>query len=363
MKFLKVNGLKYAVYLVSVTILILLAFNTFITLKIHKQLARVGTKHGRWPVGAYIYDRNIGFDFAQNVSGPIDNGMFYVKSHQFGYRIGKDEDPVTYQPGGILSLGCSFTYGDEVEAEQTFTQLTADALHLPAYNYGICSFSYTHALLKAQKLKDQGMLDKLQPTYVVLGCWSGLPERSRSPFPPLASRNIPMPAAYMTKEGNEVKIQYPMNIQGLFDLIESYRNDGTSLTFRRFVKIFISAPRYIYLYLKNNRIAQKLKMGAYKSDVSDFEVYDFYFSRIESIFSGHNARIIVLFMPNKPEEGPDNALKQALAKHPGIIFADGLHSLQTHRVSILDYVGIHPTPVAHRAYAQEILDVLWRKQE
>jgi hypothetical protein len=360
MKYLNSKSLKYLVYLVIVTFVILVAFNTILTLKIHKQLARIGSKHGRWPVGAYIYDPNIGFDFAAGISGPIGNGTFYVKSHQMGYRIGKDTDQVSWQPGGLLSLGCSFTYGDEVEADQTFTELAAEGLNIPAYNYGICSFSYTHAILKAQKLKDQGILSQLQPKYVVLGCWSGLPDRSKSPFPPLASGNIPLPAAYLTKDGNAVKVQYPMNIQGLFDLIESYRHDGTSLTFKRFAKIFFSAPKYFFLYMKNQSVAGKLKAGTFNKSLSEYEVYDFYFSAIERIFKEYNSKIIVLFMPNKPEEGPDTALKQAMAKHPDIIFANGLRGLHRNGVSILDYVGIHPAPAAHQAYSQEILTVIGR---
>ena len=112
--------------------------------------------------------------------------MKYLSSKKLKYRIGEQEDAVSYQPGGIMSLGCSFIYGDEVNADDTFTQLIADSLELPAYNYGVCSFSYTHALLKAQKLKNEGVLDKLQPKYVILGCWKGFPEQSGSPFPPAA---------------------------------------------------------------------------------------------------------------------------------------------------------------------------------
>jgi hypothetical protein len=343
--------------MVSVIVLILAVFNTLITLRIHKQLVQVVSKEGRWPVGAYIYDRSIGFDFASNISGPIkQKGSFYVKSHQFGYRIGESEDPVSYRPGGLLSLGCSFTYGDEVESGQTFTQLAADSLNIPAYNYGICSFSYIHALLKAQKLKDQGTLDKLQPKYVVLGCWSGLPDRSRSPFPPLASKNIPLPAAYLTKDKTDLKIQYPEKIQDIFSMIELYRNEGTGLSFKRFMKIFSAAPRYMFLFVKNNQLAKKLKSGSFNNDVSDYEVYDFYFSGIESIFSGYGSRIIVLFMPNKINEQPDDALKQAIADHPGIIFVNGLQAIQEYGVPNRDFVGVHPQPAAHKAFAREIVD-------
>jgi len=356
MRYMNSKRLKYLVYMVSVIILILVVFDTFITIRIHKQLVKAVSKERRWPAGAYIYDKSIGFDFASNISGPINNKNFYVKSHQLGFRIGESEDPDSYKPGGLLSLGCSFTYGDQVEAEETFTRLAADGLNIPAYNYGICSFSYIHALLKAQKLKDHGVLDKLQPKYVVLGCWTGLPERSRSPSPPLASRSIPLPAAYLTKDGSDLKIQYPPNTHNVFSMIELYRKEGARLSFKKFVKIFIAVPRVIYLWVNNNRLAKELKSGTFKNDVSDYEVYDFYFSGIENVFSDYGSQIIVLFMPNKNNEPPDKALKKALADHPGIIFADGLQAIQKYGVTSRDYVGIHPKSAAHKAYAKEIID-------
>jgi hypothetical protein len=359
MGYLNSKRLKYLGYMTAVIVLILAVFNTIITIQIHKQLVRVVSKPGRWPVGAYVYDKTIGFDFASGISGKIDDGSFYVKSHQLGYRIGESEDAISYRPGGILSLGCSFTYGDEVNSEQTFTRLAADALGLPSYNYGICSFSYIHALLKAQKLKDEGVLDKLQPGYVILGCWSGLPDRSRSPFPPLASKSLPLPAAYLDKDGKDLKIQYPMKMRHIFDMVDLYRKEGTGLSFKKFGKIFSSVPRYIFLYLKYNRLAQGLKIGTFQNNVSDYEVYDFYFSGIESLFSGYGSRIIVLFMPSKYfNEQPDSALLKAVANHPGIIFVDGYQAIQKHGVPARDYTIRHPQPPAHRAYAQEIIDAI-----
>jgi hypothetical protein len=355
--------LKYLAYMTSIVVIILAAFNTVITFQIHKQLVKVVSNPGRWPAGAYVYDQSIGFDFATDISGKIgDGGSFYVKSHHLGYRIAEKEDAASYRPGGILSLGCSFTYGDEVNSEQTFTQLAADGMGIPAYNYGICSFSYTHALLKAQKLKAEGVLDKLQPRYVILGCWSGLPERSVTPFPPMASKSLPLPAAYLVKDGNDLKIQSPMKIRHIFGMVEMYRQEGTGMSFRKFIRIFTAAPRYVHLYLKYNRLAQGMKMKSFKNSVTDAEVYEFYFTGIEDLFSSYNSRIIVLFMPNKySDEQPGDALLEALARHPAILFADGYQALQRYGVPSREYAIRHPQPAAHRAYSLEVLNAVKQK--
>lgn len=358
MKYLSAKRVKYLVYMLSVIILILAAFNTYFTLRFHHQLSKIASKPGRWPAGAYIYDKAIGFDFAPGISGYIGDRSYYVKSHQLGYRIGEHEDAGSYRPGGILSLGCSFTYGDEVNSEQTFTQVAADSLNIPAYNYGICSFSYIHALLKARKLKKEGVLDKLQPAYVVLGCWSGLPNRSRTPFPPIEARSLPFPTAYLTKENGGPEIKYPIRIRNVFSMVELYRKEGPGLSFRKFARIFFSAPRYLYLFTKYNKLVQDIRSRTFRNDVKDIEVYDFYFSGIKEVFSDDDTRILVLFMPRRSDEKPDRALKEALAKHPEIILVNGLEAIQKYGVATRDYQAQHPQPAAHNSYGREIVHAI-----
>lgn len=358
MKYLNSKNLKYIIYMFSVIVLIFTAFNIYLTIRIHDELGKMALKPSRWPVGAYIYDKEIGFDFAPNISGHIQDRSFYVKSHQLGYRIGEHEDAVSYQPGGILSLGCSLTYGDEVEVEQAFTQLIADSLNLPAYNYGVCSFSYIHALVKAQKLKDKGVLDKLQPKYVILGCWKGLLNRSRTPFPPIASKNIPLTATYLAKDEGGLNIEYPLSTRHIFELATMYRKEGPDLSIGKFVKIFMAVPRFVYVYLKNNRLSQKMRKLKSNTGVSEYDVYDFYFTGIENLFSSPQTRIIVLFMPNRANDHPDKALIKAIANHPDIIFVNGFQAVKKHGVSTRDYQGKHPRPAAHQAYALEAIGLM-----
>ena len=358
MKYLSKKKLNYIIYMISVVVLIFIAFDLYLTLRIHNELGKMASKPGRWPAGSYVYDKEIGFDFATNISNYIQDSSFYVKSHQLGYRIGKHEDSVSNQPGGILSLGCSLTYGDEVESEQTFTQLIADSLNIPAYNYGVCSFSYIHALLKAKKLVAQGVVEKLQPEYVILGCWKGLLNRSRSPFPPIASKNIPLTAAYLVNGEDSLKIEYPLSARQFFELGTMYRRDGPELSLDKFTKIFTSVPRFVYIYLKNNRLTKKMRGYNSVNKVSDYDVYNFYFSGIEDIFSSSKTRIIVLFMPVNIKDKPDKALIKAMADHPEIIFVDGLQAVKKYKAPVTSYRGKHPQPEAHNAYALETLDLL-----
>ena len=114
MNYLNKKRRNFIIYMVVVIVLIFAVFNTVLTFKIHNQLEKMAQNPGRWPAGAYVYDPGIGFDFSPNISGYISDSSYYVKSHKFGYRIAENDDPDTYQSGGVLSLGCSVTYGDEV---------------------------------------------------------------------------------------------------------------------------------------------------------------------------------------------------------------------------------------------------------
>jgi len=358
MTLIRSKRISFILYVAIVLLVMLIGFNVFFTIRIHNQLAGIVSQPGKWPPGSYIYDPVIGFDFAAYISEPIGDGSFYVKSHRFGYRIGENEDADAWAPGGVLSLGCSFTYGDEVESEQTFTQVLADSLSVPAYNYGVSSFSYVHALLKARNLEEQGVLDSLKPAYVVLGCWYGLPNRTISPNPPIASKNMPFVAAHLVKDESGLHIHPPSRTEHAFELINIYRTTGPGLSFRKFMKIFMIAPQYLNLILSGKQGKGRAGKPDPASMISDFEIYDYYFTGIEEIFSPYRARIIVLYMPNSPNEKPGPELLEAVSRHPGIIFVNGQDALTHYGVPASEFQAKHPQPAAHSAYARAMLKAL-----
>jgi hypothetical protein len=111
--------------------------------------------------------------------------------------------------------------------------------------------------------------------------------------------------------------------------------------------------------MKSSRSAVAMNSAARSGQVTDFEVYDFYFSGIEKVFSGYNTTIIMLFMPNlNSDELPDRALIEAVAAHPGIIPVNGLHAIQLYDVSVRDYMRKHPQPPAHMAYARLLANTI-----
>lgn len=51
-------------------------------------------------------------------------------------------------------------------------------------------------------------------------------------------------------------------------------------------------------------------------------------------------------------------MKKAIAKHPNIVFVNGLQALKKYSIPTRDYQRIHPQPTAHIAYAQETIGLI-----
>ncbi len=121
----------------------------------------------RWPLDVYGYHKTIGYEQTPGVSVRLLDRSFTSRTHELGFRIPLAQDQRTVGPGGLLSVGCSFTFvGGEI-------------LGIPSYNYGVSSYSYIGAPLKLEELEQRGLFDQLQPSAIVLGA-GGAPLSSRN---------------------------------------------------------------------------------------------------------------------------------------------------------------------------------------
>ncbi|HJQ83710.1 MAG TPA: hypothetical protein VKA21_06535 [Candidatus Binatia bacterium] len=115
-----------------------------------------------------------------------------VKVDRLGFRIpvsASSETPL--QPGGVMGIGCSFTFGHGIPAEGTVPFLLGEALHLPAYNLGVCGYATPAAYLSLKR-----HLPVVKPSVVVYTFANFHIERSFMPSAP-ASR---IAAPYLTSE-------------------------------------------------------------------------------------------------------------------------------------------------------------------
>lgn len=331
---------------VFVIILMLFGINSYFAVKYMNAKSVM-----RWPKGA-LRSSIAGHEPTPSFSSSMLDGSFFIHSHKLGYRIPKFADDSSIKEGGILSVGCSFTYGDGVEAEQTFTYLIADSLHLPSYNYGVPSYSYANSISQLKELKYRGILDKLKPATIILGAGNWLPERSLSPFYPTGHNGLPRVGPYIIKKDNIIQIIKPP--RALYIKYEHYIiredvnnvRDKIKLNLKNFCLMSLITPRILY--------AEFIKKNYKRADISSVELYNFVISEIKKIISPYRMRFVILWMPLEENESLDEGLKEAVEEHSDVILVDGSDAIRKHRIETRG----HPSPEAHRAYAQEVIATL-----
>ena len=325
----------------------------YYTVSYHRTLV-----NARWPLGVYEYDAVLGYRMSPGFSARLLDGSFHTRTHALGYRIPEFADPVGVNPGGVMSIGCSFTYGDDVEAEQTFTYLVGERLGRPAYNYGVCAYSYATMLLQLRGLQESGVLDRLRPSVLILGVGDWLVVRSFSSFMPSDELQYAYP--YVRVRDGMLEIAPPPDVFSLdhmFRLQRAYFPEGrrdVPLTPWRFLLLAREVPRVLYANLLGNRERARL-MERYP--VASERLYDFVLREIETITSAVQMRLIVLWMATRPQQELDPGLRAAVAQHPEVELVDGGEALRRDGVAPQEYCcGRHPGPHAHRAYARAIAD-------
>lgn len=138
-----------------------------------------------WPPGAFSHIPKAGYAPTPGYNGTVASKQPYlrfdVRIHELGYRIPAEADQRHFSPGGILTLGCSFTYGDEVDSPWTqhaSQRLFEENGERMGYNFGCTCYSYAEMIRRFELLESNGILKILEPQHVVIGGMYQLAERS-----------------------------------------------------------------------------------------------------------------------------------------------------------------------------------------
>ena len=109
-----------------------------------------------------------------------------------GFRVPVGDTP-TESHGSplVLTLGCSFTYGDAVYARDTYPYLVGQSLKGTTKNAGCCSCGLSQMLILAGKL-----IPSHKPDYLIVQYSPWLISRSLSPFSPTYGGKSPAPYFY-----------------------------------------------------------------------------------------------------------------------------------------------------------------------
>jgi hypothetical protein len=321
-------------------------------------------KHHRWhprTVGSvYRADKRYGY-----FPKPNSAAFFTIRGRQrvplifdaYGFRV-----PVrkwqTVHPyrGGILFLGCSFTLGDGVAAENTFPELVGNALDIRGMNAGMSGGGLCQMILRA---RDE--IPRFKPKYVVAQYAIWMVSRSQRYYRPTDYGKTPGPFFYES-EGN-IDIYPPVFTTINFDVpIAKYARKGL-LPFTWHVGL----PLYIHddFYVALTSIRRFLGIIP-KPVESEAAVVEYTYKEIEKICRANGARMVILKLYMGLEEMPSYGVETL-----GIPVVDTLEPLASHlpertmETWRMTYqfmkgkpprlVDIHPNAAAHRIIADTVI--------
>ncbi|MHC1725901.1 MAG: SGNH/GDSL hydrolase family protein [Syntrophobacteraceae bacterium] len=135
-----------------------------------------------------------------------------------GFRAPFEPGTVSNPKPLILVLGCSFTYGDGVSAEETYPYLVAQSMNGTVKNAGVCSYGLSQMLVLAKRL-----VPLYKPDYLLVQYSTWLVDRAQAPFAPTDYGKLPVPFFY--EKDHKLVLYPPVFLSKVFDLpFDSYRN-------------------------------------------------------------------------------------------------------------------------------------------
>jgi len=213
-------------------------------IKMYKTLINYNWKYENYAV----YNKNASYQIKNNLKNIIIHypvnyvgkpGCFYInttiKTNNLGYRIRFSEDYYKYSTGGILGMGCSFLYGNEINQEETLLYKISNWLNIPSYNFAVGAYSLSSMILRLKDLEENGIFKILKPKVLLLGIGSWQYTRSISPFIPQSADDFPVTYPYIKKDWGKVKLSNDFNIFSLkyaFKIKEKYQTSKNENLFR-----------------------------------------------------------------------------------------------------------------------------------
>ncbi len=264
-----------------------------------------------------------------------------------GFRVPVvDRSALTDDGPLILALGCSYTYGDAMYAEDTFSYQIARYLRGNVNNAGVCGYGYAHILILARRL-----IPKTQPDYVIVQYSKWLTDRAQQPFGPSYGGKIAFP--YFVLDQGKLAIQPPVFSTMVCDLaLDSYRKSPKSFTDYFHFIAEIGFPLFLHddYYMAKYFIMRALKLlptPERNRSLIESEV----FREIGDIVRNNGSRLIIVIIGNN--EKPVNYNRNIFPRDA--IVVDG-HAALLDRLSLITYEN-YVSEYAHwRGWPSRIVD-------
>ncbi len=265
-----------------------------------------GTQYGtesRWVGKAYAYHETFGYFPRQNVETQhsLPGGQPYaIAFDDSGFRVSSlnqrddtDDTDDTDDEFQILFLGCSFTQGFGLPAEQTFSHIAAKQLDAIPLNAGVTGWGLSQMVLRARDV-----IPKLKPDLVVAQYSNWLPSRSVKLFSQATWGKSPVP--YFYEAEGVVDIHKPV-----FDAIK-FKLPIAEYSERGFLPFVwkVGLPLIVHDDYQALATFVKQNLGVCPSPTTQNRAVDYAYHEIKKMCEIYGSEMIILQLPLDHDDYP-----------------------------------------------------------
>lgn len=320
-----------------------------------------------WSGQVHAFDAELGYAPIPNSQGahtfPVgpDIPMQYDK---YGFRVPVGSINAWPKPHPLLlTLGCSFSYGDACYAEDTYPYLVGRYLQGYTMNAGVCGYGLSQMFLLAQKL-----IPTHTPDYVIVQYSAWLVERAQNPFAPTYAGKLSVP--YFFENNGEFVLHAPVFDEYLdrLPLVERYTQ--AQKTILNFFSFFMACGAPLLFHDDVNmtlyHVRKSLRLippPSRKRELIETYVYH----EIAKIAHTYDSQMIIVVLGENHE--PVIVPKHIVSENTIVVNAHSTLLQRLPRKTAGDYyklyahwrglppqlVDKHPNPYAHKIIAKEIV--------
>lgn len=335
--------------------------------------AQVKAKATMASPGVFASDPQLGFAPRSDAQGT----MYMPEAPDVPVRYDADRfrvpaDDRSWRRGApvVLALGCSFTHGDGVLAEQAFPYQLGVQLGGSERNAGFAAYGLAQIFLQARLL-----IPSLRPAVVVVEYAPWLVTRALSQFAPTGVEHRPQP--YFGTRDGALSLQPPLfPAQGFGLDAASFRDSPRGLVDFGAFAARVAVPLFVRDDLAWALFRVRQATGRVAPPASDRPaVVGLVYEEIAALCEANGCRVVVLVL-GAPWEAPAAAELQRLKDVKGVTLVDGSDYLMRRlptpdaEVFLQTYAHVggepphlidpHPNATAHRLLAEAVAEALRR---
>ncbi len=273
---------------------------------------------------------------------------------EFGFRVPESGRSDRVE-GGLLTLGCSFTFGQACRAEDTYAYQLGARLGLAVANAGVCGYGLQHTLLQARR-----WIPQIRPKVVVAQLAPWMQQRAEQPFAPSQFGRLTCP--YFV--GNPPQLRPPLFRSQVFEV--------PVWEFRQRSRGFFQKVGWPLFWHEDRAYLARRLQGMPAPCTDRGAIVEQVFSELDDLCRQHGSQLVVLALrlPGDRDSGPlilPRSRDYLVADPEALWFQGRPPSAQLYQELCGHWregqlVDTHPNPKAHSHMAEALARALEQPQ-